>query len=72
MNEIVNKEEEIKKIDEKLKKLQVNIDYENNMLGNQNFLAKAPAKKIEEEKEKLKNFQESYDALLEKRKELSK
>ena len=72
MNEIVNKEEEIKKIDEKLKKLQVNIDYENNMLGNQNFLAKAPAKKIEEEKEKLKNFQESYDALLAKRNELSK
>ena len=72
MNEIVNKEEEIKKIDEKLKKLQVNIDYENKMLGNQNFLAKAPAKKIEEEKEKLKNFQDSYDALLLKRNELSK
>ena len=72
MSEIVNKEEELAKIETMLKKLQVNIDYENNMLNNKNFIAKAPEAKINEEKEKLKKFTDSYNALLSKKEELLK
>jgi valyl-tRNA synthetase len=41
------------------------------MLNNERFLTKAPKEKVEEEKEKLRNYQNSYDTLLAKKKEIA-
>ena len=72
LNEIVDKEAELKKIDSELKKIEGYIAFENNMLNNPNFMSKAPQAKVEEEKNKLKKFLESKTTLEEKKKELLK
>ncbi|MCR4856430.1 MAG: hypothetical protein K5908_09695, partial [Erysipelotrichaceae bacterium] len=52
-----------------LKRLEGEIARSNGMLSNERFLSKAPAAKVEEEKTKLENYRNSYNTLLEKRKE---
>ncbi len=69
MNEIVNKEEELKKINSELERLQSEINRCNNILNNKSFVEKAPASKVEEEKQKLINYQNSFNTLTEKKKE---
>ena len=69
MDEIVNKEEELAKIEKELVRLENEIKRCNNILNNQSFLAKAPEAKINEEKSKLANYEESYNTLLAKKKE---
>ena len=71
MDEIVNKEEELAKIEKELARLEGEIKRSNGILNNQSFLAKAPAAKVEEEKTKLANYQESYNTLLAKKKEFN-
>lgn len=71
MDEIVNKEEELAKIDKELARLEGEIKRSNGILNNQSFLAKAPEAKINEEKTKLANYEESYNTLLAKKKEFN-
>ena len=71
MNEIVDKKAELEKIDKELKRLESEIQRSNGMLSNERFLSKAPKEKVEEEKEKLRNYQNSYDTLLAKKKEIA-
>ena len=70
MDEIVDRKAELEKIDRELERLEKEIARSNGMLKNERFLAKAPAEKVEEEKNKLVNYQNSYDTLKEKKKEL--
>ena len=69
MEEIVDKQSEIEKIEKELVRLQGEIDRSNKMLNNPNFVIKAAKEKVEEEKNKLINYQNSYDTLSEKLKE---
>ena len=69
MNEIVDKKAELEKIEKELKRLEGEIARSNGMLSNEKFISKAPASKVEEEKAKLINYQNSYNALLEKKKD---
>ena len=71
MNEIVDKKAELEKIDKELKRLESEIQRSNGMLSNEKFLSKAPKEKVEEEKEKLRNYQNSYDTLSAKKKEIA-
>ena len=70
MDEIVDRKAELEKIDRELERLEKEIARSNGMLKNERFLAKAPAEKVEEERNKLVNYQNSYDTLKEKKKEL--
>ena len=70
MDEIVDRKAELEKIDKELERLEKEIARSEGMLKNERFLAKAPAEKIEEERNKLMNYQSSYDTLKEKKKEL--
>ncbi|MGN1406258.1 MAG: class I tRNA ligase family protein, partial [Erysipelotrichaceae bacterium] len=70
MDEIVNKEEELLKIEKELNRLEGEIKRSNAILSNPKFVDKAPKEKVEDERNKLKNYQASYDALLQKKKEL--
>ncbi|MBQ1477713.1 MAG: class I tRNA ligase family protein, partial [Erysipelotrichaceae bacterium] len=72
MSDIVNKEEELKKIDQELKRLEGEIRRSNGILSNEKFLAKAPAAKVEEERQKLAHYQASYDTLAKQKEELSR
>ena len=72
MSEVVNKQEELEKIEKELKRLDGEIKRSNAILANEKFLAKAPEAKVKEEKEKLVKYQESYNTLLAKKEELSK
>ena len=69
MDEIVDKKAELEKINKELIRLQSEINRCNNMLNNERFISKAPASKVGEERNKLSNYQNSYNILLEKKKE---
>ena len=69
LNEVVDKKAELEKIEKELKRLESEIARSNGMLSNQNFISKAPEAKVNEEKEKLLKYQNSYNTLLEKKKE---
>ena len=69
MNEIVDKKAELEKINKELSRLESEISRSNNMLSNEKFISKAPQAKVDEEKMKLQNYQNSYNTLLEKKKE---
>ena len=72
MSEVVNKQEELEKIAKELSRLEGEIKRSTNILSNEKFLAKAPEAKVNEEKDKLAKYQESYKILLEKKEQLSK
>ena len=69
MDEIVDKAAELEKINKELKRLESEIQRSNNMLSNEKFISKAPKEKVDEEKEKLINYQNSYNTLIEKKKD---
>ena len=71
MDEIVDKNAELEKIEKELTRLEAEIDRSKKMLGNERFVSKAPAEKVEEERKKLISYRNSYETLLEKKKELN-
>ena len=70
MDEIVNKQEELEKIEKELKRLEGEISRSKGILSNPKFVDKAPKEKVEAERTKLANYQESYNTLLAKKEEL--
>jgi len=70
--DLVDKEEVIKKLKEKLIKLENELKRSNNMLNNQSFISKAPKEKIEQEKMKQQEYQNQYDDVIKTLKELEK
>ncbi len=69
MDQIVDLKAEIAKIKDELANLEKEISRSNGILGNENFLKKAPAAKVEAERAKLIKYQSSYDTLKLKLKE---
>ena len=69
MDEIVDKIAELEKINKELARLESEIARSNGMLSNEKFISKAPKQKVDEEKNKLENYKNSYNTLLEKKKE---
>ena len=62
LDELINIEEEKKRLEEEKKKLESEVLRCEKMLSNEGFIAKAPVKKVEEEKEKLKRYKELLNA----------
>ena len=58
LKELINIDEEIAKLKQQIAKLEMDIDRSQNMLNNPNFMAKAPAKKIEAEQQNVISYQE--------------
>ena len=56
--DLVNIEQEKKRLEEEKKRLESEVERSNKMLSNQGFISKAPKEKIEEEKEKKKKYEE--------------
>ncbi|MCR4634091.1 MAG: valine--tRNA ligase [Erysipelotrichaceae bacterium] len=69
MSQIVDKKAELEKIDKELSRLENEIKRSTSMLENERFVSKAPAAKVEEERVKLQNYRNSYNTLIEKKKE---
>lgn len=65
-SELSNPEEEIKKLEAEIERLKSEIARSTGILSNQGFIAKAPAAKIENEKQKLEAYQKQY-AVIEER-----
>ena len=70
--DVVNKEEEIAKCEKELTRLTSEIKRCEGMLSNPNFTNKAPAAKVEAEKEKLANYQQQYELTASRLAELKK
>ena len=58
MDELVDKEKELARLNKEKAAVQKDIDFSSNKLNNQGFLAKAPAQQVEAEKAKLAKAQE--------------
>ena len=63
---LINKEEENKRLEEEKKRLEGEVLRCEKMLSNPGFVNKAPKAKVEEEQEKLKNYKEMLEKVLEK------
>ena len=63
-SELVNIEEEKKRLEEEKKKLESEVARSNKILSNEGFLAKAPKAKIDEEKEKLEKYTKMLEETL--------
>lgn len=61
MEDLVDREKEIERLKKEVARLTKEIARGEGMLGNQNFLAKAPAAKVEQEKEKLEKYKEMME-----------
>lgn len=70
LSEVVDKEAEIIKLTQEINRLEAEIERANKMLANPNFVNKAPAAKIEAEKEKLSRYTTQLNICLDKIKEL--
>ena len=70
LDELVNKEEEIIRLNNEIKKLEGEITRCERMLGNENFVKKASPQKVEEERNKLENYKKLYQLNKEKLEEL--
>jgi valyl-tRNA synthetase (EC 6.1.1.9) len=66
LGKYIDKEAEREKLKEQLKQLEGEIKRCENMLSNQNFIAKAPKEKIELEKNKLDDYRSKYQAIQQK------
>ena len=64
MNELVDKEKELARLDKERQKVQKDIDFLSNKLNNQGFLSKAPEKLIEAEKAKLAKAHDKMDKIM--------
>ena len=58
LDDLVDREKEIARLEKEKKSVQKDIDFSSNKLNNQGFIAKAPAAQIENEKAKLAKAQE--------------
>ncbi len=58
MDELVDFKAELERLNKEKAAVQKDIDFVSNKLNNQNFVAKAPAKLVEEQKEKLQKYTE--------------
>ena len=70
LDELVNKEEEIARLNNEIKKLESEITRCERMLGNENFVKKASPQKVKEEQDKLENYKKLYQLNKEKLEEL--
>ena len=59
--ELINIEEERAKLEQEIKKLQAEVERGTKMLSNPGFVNKAPAEKVEEEKEKLQKYKDMLE-----------
>ena len=59
-------EAEKKKMEDEIKKLENEIKRCESMLSNPNFVQKAPAQKVEQERKKLADYQSKYNAMKDK------
>ena len=71
-SDLVDISAEIERLTKEQKKLEGELKRSQNMLSNEKFLAKAPAEKIAEEKEKQQKYQQTYDQITERLAQLSK
>ena len=58
LGDLIDKEAEKERLESEIKKLTSEVERASKMLSNQGFISKAPASKIEEEKEKLAKYEE--------------
>ena len=65
LGDLIDKEAEKARLEEEIKKLEAEVQRAEKMLSNQGFISKAPAEKVEEERQKLMKYQD----LLQKAKE---
>lgn len=70
--ELVDIDKEIERLKKEQKKLSGEIKRCEGMLGNERFLSKAPAQKVEEEKEKLSKYRQMLDKVEERLDQLAK
>ena len=54
--DLINYEEELAKVNAQIKKLEAEVQRSKNMLGNPNFISRAPEAKVAEEKRKLESY----------------
>ncbi|RKM58005.1 valine--tRNA ligase [Butyrivibrio sp. X503] len=71
-SDLVDISAEIERLTKEQKKLEGELKRSQNMLSNEKFLSKAPAEKIAEEKEKQQKYQQTYDQIAERLKQLQK
>ena len=70
--DLVDTEKELERLNKEKTRLEGEIRRGENMLGNERFLSKAPAEKVEEEKQKLQKYKETYAQVLERLESFSK
>ncbi len=70
--DLVDVEKELERLNKEKTRLEAEIKRGTGMLSNKNFVDKAPAAKVEAEKEKLKKYEETYAAVNERISQLSK
>ena len=58
LGDLIDKEAEIQRLEEEIKKLTAEVERASKMLSNQGFISKAPQAKIDEEKAKLAKYEE--------------
>lgn len=63
MDELVDFKAELERLNKEKAAVQKDIDFVSNKLNNQNFVAKAPAKLVEEQKEKLAKYTEQMNMI---------
>lgn len=72
LEDLIDIQKEIERLEKEKTNLEKELDRVNSKLNNQGFVAKAPAKVIEEEKAKKEKYQEMYDKVVERLKGLKK
>ncbi|MCR5403046.1 MAG: valine--tRNA ligase [Butyrivibrio sp.] len=70
-SDLVDIRAEIERLTKEQKRLQGELKRSQGMLSNEKFLSKAPQAKIDEEKEKQQKYQQTYDQITERLKQLS-
>jgi len=71
-SDLVDTEKEIERLNKEKTRLEGEIKRGENMLGNERFISKAPAAKVEEEKQKLQKYKETYAQVVERLESLRK
>jgi len=66
LEDLIDIEKEIERLEKEKENLRKELKRVNDKLGNEGFVAKAPAKVIDEEKAKQSNYQEMYDKVVER------
>jgi valyl-tRNA synthetase len=70
--DLVDTEKELERLNKEKTRLEAEIKRGENMLGNERFLSKAPAAKVEEEKQKLQKYKETCEQVLKRLKSFEK